>query len=232
MGNRTGTSASEETDRQIKERILSTAYELFRKQGVQSVTMDEIARALGMSKKTLYAHYDSKSSILFHALSRRMEQSELIRKKILDEAPNVIDGMITLMLWQIQELEKLNPVFFVDVERYFPESSRLIRMNREVDYYGQVTALIRRGIDEGLILDDLDVDIISRLLLVQLDHMSNYDLFPLSSYPRATLFRHIFILFIRGIVTGEGADLLARTMDRLEIKRSELSSLSIDSPLK
>lgn len=199
---------------EIKNRILEESDKLFKKHGINFVTMDMIARHLGMSKKTLYVHFENKKDILENNLQKRLQERRKIYEEIIQSASNVIEGLIKMMYETSRDLSQINPVMFDELDRYYPNVSKIIEKDR-MENYNQLLRVLDRGQKEGLILPENN-DILSKLFLGQANIFMDYDLFPLSDYPREELFNHIYINFIRGICTSEGRKIIENMTRELE----------------
>lgn len=166
--------------------------------------MDAIANAVGVSKKTLYVHFRSKEDLLFQSFSAIIASRRSLYRKTVDSAANVIEGIFALIKVVITDMNEFNPLVFEELRRYYPQVfEQLTESQRETDYR-QMSQLIEKGKSQGLILKDLDTDIVARLFLAQIQYVNDHELFPPETYSRTDLFRHIFINFIRGISTQDG----------------------------
>ncbi len=206
----------EHTEPNSCERITEVSYRLFRKHGISYITMDDIASELGMSKKTLYEQFKSKEEIIYHSIKANHEQKQLLHKQILKEAANVIEGMIALMQQVIREIEAINPVMPQEIKRFYPNVWQKIQQDHRYRNYRDIVRLLDKGKEQELFLSDINTDIVTKLFLVQVKHITDYDLFPISEYSRVQLFKHIFIHFIRGIATQKGQELTDRLVRRYD----------------
>lgn len=211
---------STENKAETAKRILTTSLELFTRHGIQFVTMDMIARELGMSKKTLYVHYRKKKELLQACIERRIVEGRTKQRAIMDSASNVVEGMITTMLDSSRELARVNPIFFEEISRYYPTVFRLVQKNRKEDNYQDTVRNLEVGVREGYFEESIDIDIVTKLFLAQIQLISDHDLFPVSEYPRATLIRHVFVRFLKGIATDRGREVIDRLIDQNEPLRS------------
>lgn len=166
--------------------------------------MDVIANAVGVSKKTLYVHFKGKEDLLYQSFSAEINSRRALYRQTIDSAPNIIEGIFALVKVVIRDMNGVNPLVFDELRRYYPQVfENLTRSQRDTDYK-QMSQLIEKGKRQGLILKDLDTDIVTKLFLSQIQYVNDNELFPADRYSRTDLFRHIFINFIRGISTLEG----------------------------
>ncbi len=200
-----------------KARILDESFELFRKHGIHYVTMDLIAGTLGISKKTVYANFPSKEDLLYHCLRNYIGQQRNVMKQLLEQAPNVMEGLVSLAWESTSRMSETNPLMYVELDKYYPKLSKELMDSRREEDYRELVSLIDRGKAQGLMLQGINTDIATRLFLAQVQHMNNYELFPISNYPRTELFTHIFITFLRGIATPKGQAVLNALLEQNNI---------------
>jgi AcrR family transcriptional regulator len=116
-----GSAAYQPTD-PVRERILQHAWQVFMKRGVRSVTMDEIASKLGMSKKTLYQHFSNKAELVLCVSQEQCAKEE----REIDEAANggvdAVDELLRVMSWVSKMLASINPNLIPELKKYYPEA--------------------------------------------------------------------------------------------------------------
>lgn len=169
-------TATETTYRQeLKERILITAIELFHKRGIRCVKMDDIANELKISKRTLYEIYSNKEELLFEVVRHDKQREKRRMDEIAKTGLNVINIIIEICRFRIEEFSQINPLFFEEIHRY-PELLAYVRRlhdERETDAH----AFIQRGIDEGLFLPDVNYDIVRTLTVASQQAIMNQYLY-------------------------------------------------------
>src|SRR5690606_32165107 len=109
-------------------KILSVAAELFRQYGFKTITMDDIARRAGISKKTLYQHFANKNEVIHESLSWYMEHMVSNCMVIVNNAENAVAEMIRLIELFDQNHKHTNPLVFLELQRYYPEAYELFRV--------------------------------------------------------------------------------------------------------
>lgn len=191
-----------------KERILNESLELFKKHGINYVTMDIIAANLGISKKTLYISFQSKEELLRHCLNNYIRTRKEQYRAVANSTSNIIEGMVAMFAQMIKDISQFNAVFYDELSRYFPQLSMEMVNNQKDKDYNELTRLIDLGKVQGLILQNIHTDIVAKLSLAQISHISDYELFPIDRYSRNELFQQVYINYIRGIATYEGQTIL------------------------
>ena len=102
---------------ELRERIIDTAVEAFTKHGIKSITMDEIAASLGISKRTLYEVFSDKETLLEACVLRRQEKEEQYLKEILAVASNVLEVILKLFQYSIEQFHATNKKFFEEIDK-------------------------------------------------------------------------------------------------------------------
>lgn len=161
-------------DTSTRQRILAAARQHFFAHGFRGVTMDDLAGELAMSKKTLYAHFPSKTALVeailldkFHAL-----EAELI--PITSEGHPDFAGALRQMLARIQRhTEEIKPSFIRDVQRECPELFRVVESRRRELIQRHFGKLLTEGRREGLVRRDIPVHLIIEILLAAVQVIMN-----------------------------------------------------------
>src|SRR5512133_1482862 len=150
---------------EAKERILVKANELFNRYGIRSVSMDDIAAQLGMSKKTLYQYYTDKDDLVNAVFdivlaTNRSQCTDCIRK-----GENAIHEVFLSFDMVEEMLKNMNPSLLFDMQKYHPSACKKFEDFRNGFLYKVIKANLERGIREELYREDIDTDILSRYRL-------------------------------------------------------------------
>jgi AcrR family transcriptional regulator len=194
----------------IKERILNEASLMFRRQGIRSVTMDDIAQHLGISKRTLYENFSDKNELLRHCILTHAETGKQLNKAIIDGASDVIHGFFLLMNEGIKNMNELNPNFLSDLRKYHHKLWNELFISSHHDHLNEMKLMIIRGIEQGLFREDLNIEIVIRILYIQLKALSDENEFPTNSFPKQEVFLNIIVNFTRGIATPRGIEVIEK----------------------
>ena len=188
----------------MKDKILSKAAEKFLNLGVKSVTMDEIAADLGMSKKTIYAHFSTKTKLVEATALYVFERISEGIKEIREENNDPIEEMYQIKNFACQHLkdEKSSPQF--QLQKYYPKIYSTITGMQQQLMEGQIKTNLQRGIEAGIYRPDLPVEFTSRIYFVGMLGIKDRDLFPESEYSTAELIEMHLEYHLRAIVTQKG----------------------------
>lgn len=207
-------TATETTYRQeLKEKILITAINLFHKHGIRSVKMDDIANELKISKRTLYEIYSNKEELLLEVVRRDKQREKRRMDEIGRTGSNVINIIIEICRFRLEEFSQINPLFFEEIHKY-PELLAYVRRvhdEREIDAH----AFIQRGIDEGLFLPNLNYNIVRTMTVALQNAIMNQYLY--KKYDIKELAHVSILFFIRAYCTMKGVKLLDEELNSLPL---------------
>jgi AcrR family transcriptional regulator len=191
-----------------KERIIIESLKLFMRFGIRSITMDTIAKNLGTSKRTIYELFKNKDELLESCIVHRMAEEEKNNAEIMKNSANIIEAFLTHIKKNINLMSSISPMFFRDARKYHPEVFRRKGNEREEKDYVKIVGYINTGKQEGFIRQEINVDIIAKLMKEQFKIIGNDELFPPDRYSKSEIFENIAINFIRGIATDEGLKII------------------------
>jgi AcrR family transcriptional regulator len=189
---------------ELKDRIVSTAYELFMKYGIRSVTMDQISRHLGISKRTLYEIFTDKGQLIregidYFSAIKRTEARETIKK-----SNNVIETIYILARKGEEMKQQINPLFFEDIRKYYPDVHAMITTKSKYRDYSLTHDLLKKGIQDGLFKSGLDVELVNNFFHQVMNIVMNEEIFPKDRYSHEDIFRNIIMPYLMGISTEKG----------------------------
>lgn len=193
-----------------EDRILNGARELFFKQGIRSITMDDIAEHLAISKKTIYTHYKDKDLIvksMFHIL---IEQENERMHQIRKMSENPIDEIMRLMEHLGSFISQFNPAVFYDLQKFYPLVWAEFRVFREKEVMGFVEDNLRKGIKLELYRKEIKIKIIARLRIEMINLGFDTDVFPINQYNHAQVQVALLDHFLHGIVTLKGNKMMSK----------------------
>lgn len=190
----------------MKDKILTRSVDMFISYGVKSVTMDEIAAELGISKKTIYQHFKNKNQLVEAAVFHLFDEVCAKIDTVCDKSQNPIHELyrIKKVVKEYLKDEKSSPYF--QLKKYYPKLfSQLIKKQYEV-MIESVGENLRRGMSMGYFRDDLDVDFISRIYFSGMNSIKDEDLFPMDQYSIPNLTGMFLEYHLRAIVTPKGLE--------------------------
>ncbi len=193
---------------EIKDRILNHSQALFLQNGIKSVSMDDIAASMAMSKKTIYKCFANKDEVVQAVMERHLAGTQTDCGTIVGQSVSAIDEMFRMMDWMKQQFGGVHPSIFYDLQKFYPLTWELWMRHKNQYILTQITANLRRGMAEGLYRADLDVEVLARLRLAQIEIVFNPDLFPAAHFAMHRLQRVVLEHFILGVATLKGHKLI------------------------
>lgn len=149
---------------ETKDCILSAASELISKAGIKSISVDDICRQIGISKKTFYVHYDTKDSLVEALLKRNLEKEKVeLEQHIAGKSVKQLMLEILQIAQQTQDVRKTPHVLY-DLEKYYPQLYHAHLIDVRNATFSFLKKYLQQGKDEGFFRDDLDIERTSRIL--------------------------------------------------------------------
>tara|TARA_B100000929_G_C15482393_1_gene411640 strand:- start:80 stop:679 length:600 start_codon:yes stop_codon:yes gene_type:complete len=192
----------------VQEKILNIATEMFLQYGFKSVTMDDIAEKLGISKKTIYAHYSTKNKLVqaagSHLLQSISEGINQVRSRNLN--PVIENFEIKRFVNQHLKGEKTSPHF--QLKKYYPKIFNNLIQEQFNVLEDCVQNNISRGIKLGFYRKQINIPFISRIHFVGMMGIKDKEMFPLEQYSEQHLTEEFLNYHLRAICTPKGIKFL------------------------
>lgn len=194
----------------LHETIVSHALEMFKTQGIKAVRMDDVAKSLRMSKRTLYEQFTDKEELLLECVKYGDEKQREIYTSYMEKAEGLMDILCFFIRHELEGFSRYNPSFFVDVLKYQPVREYL-EQKHEADYSYR-EAFLRKGIEEGLLVNNVNFPLLTRINKAALSYLIQEKFY--EQYPLSEIFRTFTLVFLRGILTEKGQKELEKYMGR------------------
>ncbi len=193
---------------EIRDRIIEVSTELFLQSGCKSVTMDDVAKENGISKRTLYEHFSDKTTLLEECINFMKDQMMVYSKTLEQESENVLDLLFRIHNSQSDLIINLKINFFQELRKYYYDLYKKTVENVMVYHLERINDYIAKGQKEGYILEDIDRGLVSKIV-IEMSHMiENSDVFPIKEYKRKELFKEVVMFYFRGIATQKGIEMI------------------------
>lgn len=190
------------------ERIIQGGEDLFLKAGIKSVTMDDIAKQVGMSKKTIYQFFKDKNELVIALVRKKLKEDEQQIKKIISQSTNVIDEMINMMKCSEEVFSRINPIVIHDMQKYHPDAWEIFQNFKADVIIHTLEELLTKGINQGYIRPEIDVKILARMRVNQVEIGFNTKVFPLAEFNPWKVQGQFLEHFNYGICTLKGYKLI------------------------
>jgi AcrR family transcriptional regulator len=188
--------------------ILKVTQELIFRYGIRSVTMDDIAKQLGMSKKTIYHFFQDKDEIIFSLMQLKLKEDEKEFKEIEKNSANVVEEVFNLMRRLEKMIGQINPNLFYDLQKHHQKTWNLFKEFKENYILKMVEETILRGIKQALIRPEVNAKILARLRMEQVEMGFNPNVFPPDKFKILDVQLAMIDHFLYGICTLKGHKLI------------------------
>jgi AcrR family transcriptional regulator len=195
---------------ETQERILDTAFGLFRQYGTRSITMDDIATRMGISKKTLYAHFVDKDDMVVHAISRFLEVIQEEERGLRAGAANAVEELFEVMNMMDNRLRNMNPVIMLDLQKFHSRAFMVFQEYRNNYLRNTIRENLERGIAEGLYREDLEVSILTQFRIASAMLCFQPEVFPIAGFEMVKVQRVLLEHFLYGVASAEGLKLIEK----------------------
>ncbi|WP_072762796.1 TetR/AcrR family transcriptional regulator [Arenibacter nanhaiticus] len=197
----------------MKEKILDKATEMFLSFGFKSVTMDDLAQELGISKKTIYAHFNNKTKLI-----------EACTMQVYGAITLGIDTICALNKDPISELYEIKKFVMIhlkneqsspqyQLQKYYPKIYDTIRQKQFEHVQNCIVENMERGIAQGIYRKNLDLKFASRIYFSGITSIKDQSLFPNDLFPMPDLMDNYLEYHVRGIINKEGRKILNKLID-------------------
>jgi len=187
---------------------IKKATDSFLRYGFKSVTMSDIARELGISKKTLYQFVDNKNDLIMRCVIMAMKEEQEFVLSIQKQQKNAIEEMLDIAIHVNQTLKKINPAALYDLQKYYSDAWQIIETYTHEFVFTCIMENLERGKKEGLYRQDIREDIIARLFIGKSQLLLNTILFPYPQYKTSELHSEHVMYHIRGVASDKGLKIL------------------------
>lgn len=189
---------------ELRERIILAAIKLFQLHGVKQVRMDDVASALGISKKTLYEVFADKESLLLEVVMRTSDSLHTAIKGIMVGTANVLEQIFRLYQQVIEHCREVNPLFFTELIRYAKVEAYFERIH--VTHSNHVKAWLQEGVKQGLLRDDIDYEVFLMQDGFQIDKLLRNP--AVREHPTEVIYRSVVLVLLRGMATSKGLEII------------------------
>ena len=201
----------------VRNQILEEAEALYTRYGLKSVSMDDVARKVGISKKTLYQHFAKKEDLIKEVMQCNFEEDLEHFAASLNDSTDAIDEFLRNSRYFIREMRQISPTLFYDMQKYYG-NIWLEQAKAHMSYFEKsMQDNIERGISEGLYRDDLIPSVISRIYQSTVMALLDTSIFPAHEISLDRIIQQKSLYHLYGIVTSAGRDRLLEHLDREQL---------------
>ena len=202
-----------------KQRIQLKAHDLIMQYGVRSVSMDDIAAALGVSKKTLYQFYADKDELVNAIVLEELKKTEDDCLNCRLNAGNAVEEMFLIMDRIYDQFNNMNPMVLYDLQKFHYAAFEKFLKHKNDFLFKSIKENIERGVSEELYRPEINIDVITKYRLDAMMIPFNIMLFPPGKYKLADVTQETMELFLYGLSTLKGYKLILKYKSN-QIKKS------------
>ena len=190
-----------------RERIISEGSKMLMSVGPISMTMDEVARSCGISKRTLYETFPDKRTLIGECMRRHHEAKNAAVKEIFNTAGNCFEAMYRVYQRARVMYKSTSVAFINDIKRLYPDIFNQ-HMESEKVAIDEIAGVLRKAQDEGLVIKRINPEIAAYLFLLLMRELHEKASNNEYGFKDTDLYDHVFISFLRGVATIKGIEMI------------------------
>ena len=191
-------------DKRKEIELIGSVAQLFMKLGIKSLTMDEIARQLGVSKKTLYKYASDKKELVTKAVQLAIDEEECVMSEMHKAEGSAIDKIFAINAMISEKLQSIQPAVIFDMQKYYPEAWAIMEEHKCVFIHNQVKENLEEGIKEGLYRKNMNPELVTRIYVTLINSIFDSSLYSLSSHSFKETHTEVARYHLRGITNEKG----------------------------
>lgn len=204
--------------------ILEETSRHFMRYGIRSMSMDDVARELGISKKTLYQYFADKKELVHSVMKYHMDKTNDCFHNMKVEPGNAIDILLRVSQILIEQMGQMNPSVKYDLSKYYPEAFKTLMDYKRGQVLDHIERNLMQGIKEGLYRKDMNTRVIAYFYLIRMDQFMSMepDDEKMKNINSEEILTELFIYHVRGIVNPKGLEYLeSKLLKELRNKKSK-----------
>jgi TetR/AcrR family transcriptional regulator, cholesterol catabolism regulator len=193
---------------ETKDRIVGEATTLFFAYGIRNVSMDDIAKHIGMSKRTIYQYFADKDELVYAFMQVGMQEQMKEMRETAEKSENVIEELHLAMVKTRELFSKVNPMMLFELRKYHPKAWDFFNQCKEGEMQEHLIKTMQKGIREGVFRANIDVEILAKMRLELVQVALDPKTFPSPQFNFVEVNLQLFEHFVYGIITLKGLNLL------------------------
>lgn len=194
----------------VQNKILTHCFDSFMKYGVRSVSMDDIAKSIGISKKTIYIHFDKKEELVEKTVTHFVSKDQNDIKEIVNQSINAVDALVSVAQHVLKMLRRMSSSVIFDLKKYYPELWSIIDAKHHKFIFTIIKNNIQKGIKEGFYRQDINADIVARFYVSLTHTVVDQETFSLENYERTQLYKELIKYHLNSILSPSGKEYLVK----------------------
>lgn len=197
------------------DRILEITTALFMRYGIRRVSMDDVAKEAGVSKKTLYSYFNDKKELVFETLNRHFNSEQKHCSATFEQIEHPVAQILELSQYVLQQLKSTNPVMVQDLKKFFPRSWELFRKYRQEYVMGFMIANLSKGQSLNLYRKNFHPEIIARVYVNNISLAIEQDTVSANKLLLSETISEIIRYHLYGICTPKGIQYFEENINKI-----------------
>jgi TetR/AcrR family transcriptional regulator, cholesterol catabolism regulator len=199
---------------EIAVRIKEKAHLLFMQYGIRSVSMDDIASGLGMSKKTIYQFYADKDALVDEVISATFAQDQICCERDRDASENAVHEIFLAIEFIVEMFKAMNPSVLYDLQKFHPVSFMRFVKHKDTFLFGMVSDNLIRGIKEELYRPEINIELVARFRIESMMLPFNPEFKTKLKENIAVIEEEITMHYLFGLLTPKGYKLALKYQEK------------------
>lgn len=188
--------------------LVEKVSELYMRYGIKSVTMDDVARHLGISKKTLYLYVKDKKELVELSVNHHLEKNIEAEKNLRDKKLSAIDELLEVYRFAGEMIKDVNPSYQYDLQKYYPYLCDRFNQFKRENLFEIIKGNLIRGISEGVYRKEINVDIIAKMHAFRHFKSDDINREDVELMMHKETFKEIFLYHMHAIINDKGREIL------------------------
>ncbi len=202
-----------------KQEMIAAVAKLYNKYGIKSVTMDDVARELGVSKKTLYENFADKSDLVSEVIDFLIKEKTDFFTQQKKGRENAVEELLFIFKFYLSTVKEFNPSFEFDLKKYYPNIYARVKQRKRKGIMENTMANLKRGKKEGYFRKELNEDFITRLYILRIESLPESDLFSQEEIFSQKLFEEMFYYHLYGVLSEKGLEYLKNHLEKIKTEQ-------------
>ncbi len=202
----------------LREKILHKAVEVLPRFGVKSVTMDDLAHRLSMSKKTIYQHFKDKKTLVEAVVDEMLCQDLSALDNIKSKSQDALEEVYLISLMMREMLSNMDASVLFDLKKYYPSAYEKFNCHKEERIKSSFEDNLKQGIKEGVFREEINVEVLSKLKMHVMEWSFDPDVFSPKDFKLVDVQMELFDHFMFGVLSEKGHELLKKYKNKYQVQ--------------
>lgn len=200
-----------------KDLILQQARTLFFLFGIKSISMDDIALKLGMSKKTIYQYFEDKQDLLSTIIDQFIGEHHKSTCHLIDQQLDAIETFQQMAELALEYTKDLRPAFLYDLQKYYRTHWEKFVCFKDEHILEETKNLLSKGKEQGLFLENMNIELAAKLHICCIDELINVRHPNYGVTEIHVLIQEYMHMFLKGIASEAGLNRIEKLYNKKTI---------------